>query len=291
MPDSDAHLAPAKINLALHVTGRRADGYHVLDTLAVFTKSGDRLWFSVSEADGLRISGPFSQHLNDDTTNLVIRARDRLRDAFPDCDLPPVSIQLEKNLPVASGIGGGSSDAAAALRGLARHWRLDPDDAQITEIAAPLGADLPMCLAARPLIARGTGDEIEPIALWPALDLVLVNPGVAVATGAVFAKLARRDNAPLPPLPPARDFAAIRAWLTETRNDLEFPARQVAPEIGEALAALLSTGAAFSRMSGSGATCFGLHESPEAARLAAEAIRAAQPGWFVVATQATASED
>ncbi|MDP3897328.1 MAG: 4-(cytidine 5'-diphospho)-2-C-methyl-D-erythritol kinase [Mesorhizobium sp.] len=290
MRESAVLSAPAKLNLALHVTGRRADGYHLLETLAVFTEFGDRIKISPAERDALALTGPYADGLALDASNLVVRARDRLRDAFPDTVLPPILIELEKNLPIASGIGGGSSDAATALRGLARFWNLAVEAGELADIAAPLGADLPMCLAARPLLARGTGEALEPLSGWPALDLVLVNPGVPVATAAVFAGLARRDNAALPPLPPARDLGSILGWLGQTRNDLEAPARALAPGIADAIAALQATGAVFSRMSGSGATCFGLHASAKAARLAADAIRAAHPGWFVTATRAMASE-
>lgn len=291
MQESVLLTAPAKLNLALHVTGRRADGYHLLETLAVFTEFGDRLRISRGERDAFILTGPFSHGLAPDASNLAVRARDRLRDAFPGTVRPPVTIELEKNLPIASGIGGGSSDAATALRGLAQFWNLTIEPGELIAIASPLGADLPMCLAARPLVARGTGDALELISGWPTIDLVLVNPGVAVATAAVFAGLTRRDNAPLPPLPSARDPGSIHAWLGETRNDLEASARARAPGIADAIAALQATGAFFSRMSGSGATCFGLHASARTARLAADAISAAHPGWFVTATRTMASED
>ena len=277
--------APAKINLALHVTGRRGDGYHLIETLAVFAGPGDALRFEPAATDRLDIDGPFSRGLTADGGNLVIRARDLLRREMPGA--PPVAIRLTKNLPVASGIGGGSSDAAATLRGLARLWASSLGDADLARLAASLGADVPMCLAARPLVARGVGEELEPIDAWPPLHLVLVNPGVAVSTPAVFAALAIRDNPPLPPLPNRRDAGSIAGWLANTRNDLEAPARGLAPAIGAVLDALRSAGAGLARMSGSGATCFGLFDSAADARAAQATIARREPGWFVAATTTT----
>ncbi len=286
---SITRYAPAKINLALHVTGQRADGYHLIESLAVFTRFGDRVTVSGADEDRFSVSGPFAAHVPLDETNLVPRARDALRAAFPDHPCQPVSITLEKNLPVASGIGGGSSDAAATLRGLAEFWAID-DAAALTRIGLSLGADLPMCLAAQPLIARGVGDELTTLPGFPALGLVLVNPGVAVSTADVFGALAQRDNAPLPPLPPRVDFHSLRNWLETTRNDLETAARTLQPAIGAAAAALDRAGSGFTRMSGSGATCFGLFETGNVAKRAAVAIRARHPGWFVAATRSMASE-
>jgi 4-diphosphocytidyl-2-C-methyl-D-erythritol kinase len=196
-----------------------------------------------------------------------------------------VSIRLTKNLPIASGVGGGSSDAAAALKALDRLWKLGRDHSELAGIGVPLGADLPMCLAARPLIARGIGEAMELLSGFPTLHLVLVNPGVALSTPMVFKELSRPDNPPLPRLPTPLDLAALLAWLSATRNDLEAPAHFLAPQIGEALAALSAQSAAFVRMSGSGASCFGLFENASQAKLAADTIRAARPSWFVVATR------
>jgi len=283
-------FAPAKINLALHVTGRRADGYHTLESFAVFTRFGDRITIEAAERDAFSISGPYAPGVPTDETNLVLRARDALRAAFPSL-ATPVAIRLEKNLPIASGIGGGSSDAAAALRGLARFWHLDMDRQALTRVGAALGADLPMCVAAQPLVARGTGDDLAPVAGVPSLGLVLVNPGVGVSTPAVFAALEKRDNAALPPLPRHFDFHTIRNWLETTRNDLEHPAQSIEPSIAAAKAALRRADAGFVRMSGSGATCFGLFETGNVAKRAAAAIRARHPDWFVAATRSMPSGD
>lgn len=278
-------LAPAKINLALHVTGRRADGYHLLDSLAVFTRFGDRLQIEPAERDAFSVSGPFAAGVPVDADNLVMRARDALRREAGLQRTPPVAIRLEKNLPIASGVGGGSSDAAATLNGLSQLWKLGIDEAGLARIGLTLGADLPMCLEAKPLVARGIGDQLSPLAGFPALALVLVNPGVAVSTPEVFKALARRDNEALPPLPKRLDFHGIRNWLETTRNDLEPAARSIQPAIGEALKALKKADAAFARMSGSGATCFGLFETGNVAKRAAIEIRGRHPGWFVAATR------
>ena len=274
-----AEHAPAKINLALHVTGRRADGYHLLESLAVFTELGDRVSVAPAAEDSFSVTGPFAAHVPLDDGNLVIRARDALR-ALASAAATPVAISLDKNLPVASGIGGGSSDAAATMRALARLWGIDTD---LAALGLRLGADVPMCLAARPLVARGIGEVLEEVTL-PPLPLVLVNPGVAVSTPDVFRALTSRENPPLPPLPAAPGVAAVAAWLHAARNDLEAPAKALAPLISDVLDRLSGSGALFARMSGSGATCFGLFDSSEAAARSADALRRDQPGWYVAAT-------
>lgn len=276
-----AELAPAKINLALHVTGRRADGYHLLETLVVFAEFGDRITVTASGEDSFFVDGPFAGNVPRDAGNLVLRARDALRAAYPAHAAQPVSIALEKRLPVASGIGGGSSDAAATLRALTRLWRIPADAAALARLALPLGADLPMCIAGHPLIARGIGEELDPVRHFPALPMVLVNPGVAVETPKVFRALASRDNPALAPLDSAD---TVLDWLGATRNDLEGAAMSIEPSIAEVLAALRRSGAAFTRMSGSGATCFGIFDSAAAASRAATAISSEHPGWFSTAT-------
>jgi len=172
--------------LALHVTGQRADGYHLIDSLAVFTRFGDRLDIEPAEQDDFSVSGRYAAGLPLDGDNLVVKARDALRRGAGGQHTPPVAIRLEKNLPIASGVGGGSSDAAATLNGLARLWKLDIDDNSLARIGLTLGADLPMCLKGKPLVARGIGDEVFTLPAFPALGLVLINPGVAVSTPEVF---------------------------------------------------------------------------------------------------------
>lgn len=265
-------FAPAKVNLTLHVTGRRADGYHLLDSLVVFAAVGDRLRLVPAAELGLSLAGPMAAGLTAGPDNLVLRAA-RL--------FPPgrgARITLDKRLPVAAGIGGGSSDAAAALRGLSRLWDAAlPGPAEVLS----LGADVPVCLRARPVRMSGVGEVLAPVAGLPQATLVLVNPGIAVATADVFRGLIRRDNPPMPTaLPRLADAAALAGWLARQRNDLEGPARALAPAIGSALAALAAQpGCLLARMSGSGATCFGLFAGPEAAAAAARAL--ARPGWWV----------
>ena len=276
--------APAKINLALAVVGQRADGYHLLDSLVTFTAFGDRLGLSPAEEDCFTLSGRFGAALAADGDNLVTRARDRLRAALAAHGQagPPAHIHLEKNLPIASGIGGGSADAAAALRGLLALWQAELPKAAVDAIAVSLGADVPMCLAGRPLIARGIGEDITPVSM-PALAVVIANPLVGVSTPAVFKALASKHNPPLT-LEPGADWLSIIAGL---RNDLEPPARQLCPQIGEIAASLAATDARVVRMSGSGATCFSLYPKPEAAEAAAAMLSRKHPHWFFVATTTT----
>lgn len=291
-PEAAVHVdAPAKINLALHVTGRRSDGYHLIETLVVFATFGDRIVAGAADRDRFSIRGPFVGTLDASAPNLVTAARDALREGFSGARCPPVFLELEKNLPVASGVGGGSSDAAATLIALARLWRLPTSTEDLSRIGAALGADVPMCLVRRPLAARGIGERIEPVGPFPALPLVLVNPKVPVATPAVFAGLAHRENPPLPPLADLVGPETVADWLRMTRNDLEDAAIGLAPVIDRARGLLDDQGALIARMSGSGATCFGLFASMEEAWRAQGAIAAAEPTWFVVATRSLATED
>ena len=299
-PDGGAifEFAAAKINLALHVTGRRGDGYHLLDSLVTFTDIGDRLTFSPSDTDRFTLSGRFADDLphHDDirTGNLALRARNRLREeaAGAGAAAGPVHIHLEKNLPPASGIGGGSADAAAVLRGLNRLWQPGLDAETIALIALSLGADVPMCLASRPLIARGIGDIIVPATGFPRLDLVLANPLLPLATPAVFAALENRHNPPLSIEAQApADASEWIALVRESRNDLQLPASRIAPAIHGVLDALSSAGASLVRMSGSGATCFGLFADVDSAKAAADRLAHARPDWFVAATTTLAEGD
>lgn len=272
--------ACAKINLALHVTGQRPDGYHLLEMLVTFARYGDRLGFELADADDFTLSGQFADVLADDPgTNLVLRARDLLREASGGA--PHVRIHLEKNLPVASGIGGGSADAAATLRGLMRLWDLALPAETVAALALKLGADVPMCLKSAPLIARGIGEEIETADGLPSFAMVLANPLKGVSTPEVFRRLATKSNPPLVLIKTLHWMEAIRA----TRNDLEPPARELVPEIAEISNMLTAEGAQFTRMSGSGATCFGIFETPVAALRAAERLHAARPDWYFQATE------
>ena len=274
--DSDAvcETAPAKINLTLHVTGRRADGYHLLDSLVAFADAGDRLGVRAAARTRLRVTGPMAAGVPDGPDNGVVRAAALIG--------VTAEITLDKHLPVAAGIGGGSSDAAACLRALSRIAGVPlPGD------ALSLGADVPVCLLARAARMRGIGEAATPLDGLPVLDAVLVNPGVPVATPEVFARLEQRDNPMMPvPLPRWSDAAACTRWLAAQRNDLEAPARTLCPGIGAVLAALHETeNCALARMSGSGATCFGIYPDSDAARRAADRIAADRPDWWVVATR------
>ena len=270
-------FAPAKINLTLHVTGRRDDGYHLLDSLVVFADVGDRLTVAPAETLSLRVTGPRAAGVPTGADNLVLRAA---RALAPDHG---AAITLDKRLPAASGIGGGSADAAAAVRALAALWHLPPPD-PATLIA--LGADVPVCLASRPARMSGLGEALAPCPALPPFHLVLANPGVAVSTPAVFRALARPENPPMPAtLPPWPDAAALAAWLATMRNDLETPATALCPAIHGVLVALAARpGCLLARMSGSGATCFGLFADPAAAAAAARALETAQPDWWVANT-------
>jgi 4-diphosphocytidyl-2-C-methyl-D-erythritol kinase len=281
--------AAAKINLALAVVGRREDGYHLLDSLVTFTEYGDRIGVSPAREDRFTLSGRFSGTLAAEGDNLVTRARDRLRDTLARSGqaAPPAHIHLEKNLPVASGIGGGSADAAATLRGLMRLWQAGLPKGDLDAIALSLGADVPMCLAGRPLVASGIGEDITPLTL-PALPIVLANPLVGVSTPAVFKALASKHNAPL--AVPARS-ANWPETIAGLRNDLEPPARQLCPEIGLISQSLAQTGASLVRMSGSGATCFALYGSDAEATAATATLAGQHPDWFFTATRTIGASD
>ncbi len=274
---TETALARAKVNLALHVVGRRADGYHLLDSLVVFADFGDRITVAPGQGLRLTVTGPQGGGLTADADNLCLRAARAMAG-------PGAQITLEKHLPVASGIGGGSADAAATLQALSRLWRVPlPDAAAVLA----LGADVPVCLAGRPARMEGVGEVLSLLPPLPAAWLVLVNPGVAVSTPAVFRALERRDNARLPAtLPRLATAEELAAFLMMQRNDLEAPAMALAPVIGQVRSALSAqSGCLMARMSGSGATCFGLFPDALNAAAAAAALRQAQPGWWVEAAE------
>lgn len=281
MPDSVTRLAPAKLNLALHVTGRRDDGYHLIDSMVAFADFGDLITVSRAENDEFVVTGHYAPMVPINEGNLVMAARDLLRGQHTGREAEPVSILLEKRLPVASGVGGGSSDAAAAFKALSELWEMEPDLDELARRVLPLGADIPMCMAAAPLIAGGIGDVIASLDTFPAVDAVLVNPGLPVSTLEVFRMLEKRDNAPLPRPPAIPDFGVLTGYLADTRNDLQSTAIALCPMISDVIDSLQANGATFARMSGSGATCFGLFDSPAVAEAAAGRIRKQHPGWFV----------
>ncbi|MEL6680693.1 MAG: 4-(cytidine 5'-diphospho)-2-C-methyl-D-erythritol kinase, partial [Pseudomonadota bacterium] len=271
----DTEIAKAKVNLSLHVTGRRPDGYHMLDSLVVFPELGDVLAVEGARTLSLTLDGPYALDLSADADNLVLRAAEMLGAG------QGAALHLTKTLPVASGIGGGSADAAAALRLLARHWRVEmPAPATL----ARLGADVPVCLKSTSQRMRGIGEDLSDLPPLPPFWLVLANPNQPVPTGAVFDGLETVHNAPCAVPDRIACFDDLVETLRGQRNDLEAPARQVCPIIGEVLAALADQPlCALARMSGSGATCFGLFERENAALAAADALRVARPGWWVAA--------
>ena len=279
--------APAKVNLALHVTGRRADGYHDLDSLVAFAGAADTLTLEPDTATTLTVTGPTADAAGPDGDNLVLRAVALLREAIP--DLHAGRFHLVKRLPVAAGIGGGSSDAAAALRLVAALNGIDPSDPRMRAAARATGADVPVCLFPCSRLMQGAGETVGPPLRLPSLFAVLVNPGVPVATPPVFARLGLTPGqgfgTPLPPLPQAPGRDVLLAWLAATRNDLQPPALSVAPVVADVLAALQATpGCRLARMSGSGATCFGIYDDCAAAAVAARLVRAGAPHWWVKST-------
>lgn len=278
-------LAPAKVNLALHVTGRRADGYHEIDTLVGFAGIADRLSAAPADTIEMIATGPFAGLIDGPPqANLVARAARLLAGAARSAGSTPggARLTLEKNLPVAAGLGGGSADAAAALAALIELWRLPPH-LGLGAIAAALGADVAMCLQSLPLRARGIGERIERLAGARRLDAILVNPRVALPTSAVFAALTHRSSPPIPALP-ADPFDPD--FLADLRNDLEAPAARLAPVIADVLALLSrQPGCRLARMSGSGATCFALFDDAAAAARAHRSVIDIAPQWWSVPTE------
>ena len=281
-----AEFAPAKVNLTLHVLGRRADGYHEIESLVAFASVCDRLTFVPGGTLALDVSGPTAQAAGADADNLVLKAARALAERVE--GLRVGAFRLDKQLPVAAGLGGGSSDAAAALRLLARQNGLSLDDARLREAARVTGADVPVCLDPRARMMRGTGEILSDPVTLPDMPAVLVNPGVAVPTRDVFAALKA------PPLAPGAQAdgvagddadAAVLAALAAGRNDLEAPAIGLQPVIVDVLDALRALpGFLLARMSGSGATCFGLFTSAAAAQTTERSLKKAHPGWWVRAT-------
>jgi 4-diphosphocytidyl-2-C-methyl-D-erythritol kinase len=278
--------APAKVNLYLHVVGRRADGYHLLDSLVAFAELGDAVTAAPSDALRLVVEGPFAAALKDEPDNLVLRAARRLAAAAG--VTRGAAITLTKNLPVASGIGGGSADAAAALRALCRLWKVAPGAVPLDAIALELGADVPACLDGRTAFIGGLGERREAAPPLPPADLVLVNPLVPLATHQVFARRAGdfSSSAPwrFPVAPP--NAAALAEILQKTRNDLTPPAFLLLPVVRDVLDALSrSQHCLLARMSGSGATCFGIYPDGKSAGEAAQGLARARPDWWVAPTR------
>ena len=288
MPGSPSNtvtaFAPAKINLYLQVTGRRDDGYHLLDSLIVFADIGDQISATSSDQLKLTIEGPFAKGLSSGDNNLVIRAANILAE-FADIE-PRANITLTKNLPVASGIGGGSADAAATLHALTELWQLTLSKQDLLALAQKLGSDVPVCVHGKPSFISGIGEIITPAPDLPEAWLVLVNPGIAISTPEVFAGRNGDFSKVSPFATPPPAYTEFAALLNERRNDLTVSAIAIAPEIQEALSALdTSPGQNLCRMCGSGATCFGLFEDEIMAQKAADDIQTAHPTWWIRAAR------
>ncbi|MGD8810896.1 MAG: 4-(cytidine 5'-diphospho)-2-C-methyl-D-erythritol kinase [Gammaproteobacteria bacterium] len=275
--------APAKVNLYLHVVGRRSDGYHLLDTLMVFTALGDRVEVAPSDTLSLTSDGPFADRLPADADdNLVLRAARALAEAAG--VEPKAQIRLTKNLPVSAGLGSGSSDAAATLKALARLWGIPDGAVDLPALALTLGADVPACLRAESVFVGGIGEALTPTPRLPKTDILLVNPGVQLVTGSVFE--ARRGGFN----PEARfkkspeNVRALAELLEDRCNDLSDAATRLLPVVSEMLRTIeASPGCRLARMSGSGATCFGLFDDADTAKRAREALRARD--WWCAVTQ------
>ena len=266
-------LAPAKINLTLHVTGQRPDGYHLLDSLVIFGKAADVVQVRDAKILSLKVEGREAHDVPTGEDNLVLRAARLI------CKERGAEITLTKNLPVASGIGGGSADAAATLRALSALLNEPlPDRCQVLA----LGADVPVCLHKQPVRMQGVGERLSPTPEMPRnTGMLLVNPRVGLATPEVFRRLESRDNPPMPAeIPLFSDASELAEWLRCQRNDLESAAICLRPVIADVIRSIQKSGSLIARMSGSGATCFGLYASGEDAQLAQEKIRAAHPDWW-----------
>ena len=277
--------APAKINLSLHIVGRRADGFHDLESLVAFTASGDGLSLDLNAPLSLVVDGPTAGNAGALHDNLVLRAARALSAHVP--HLKTGCFHLTKRLPVAAGIGGGSSDAAAALRLLARANEISLDDPRLFEAAAEIGSDVPVCMAAQARMMLGRGERLGPLLSLPRLFAVLVNPGVPLETKSVFARIGLKAGQASgfgahPVLDADMSFEALIAAMKKARNDMEDAASVLAPVIGHCLAVLSAArGAKLARMSGSGATCFALFDDCRAAKMAACVIRRDHPEWWV----------
>jgi 4-diphosphocytidyl-2-C-methyl-D-erythritol kinase len=279
--------APAKINLTLNVVGRRADLYHEIESLVAFSRSGDSLSLDPGEEFQLRVDGPMAEAAGDPEKNLAAKAVRNLAERIEGLKLG--ALHLIKSLPVAAGIGGGSSDAAAALRLLARANGLAQDDPRLLDAARATGADVPVCLAAQARMMAGIGESLGPVLHLPPLPTLLVNPRQPLATRAVFAQMkiaagARTGFAPHPQITSGLSYEALLAALRKGRNDMEDAACVLAPIIGDVLAILAAApGCQLARMSGSGATCFAIFANCRASGRAKKAILEAHPDWWVKA--------
>lgn len=279
-------FAPAKINLTLHITGRREDGFHLLESFVAFADVGDEIAVNVQEGFDISVSGPFAGRLENEPDNIALEAAISFVYGFGN-RLPGVHVDLVKNLPIAAGMGGGSSDAAAVIRALAYLVDEKVSKTAADQLAAGLGADVTVCLDPDAAFMSGIGNIVTPLPKLPEVYAVLVNPNIKMLTGAVFAALAvpgaiRRDEVGLKPEHAFVDVVDLVEFVSSCRNDLEAPAIRMCREIFEVKEALSGAdGCLIARMTGSGATCFGIYDNEQNAHQAAEAISEEAPGWWV----------
>lgn len=276
--------APAKVNLFLHVGDKRADGYHDLESLAVFAALEDGIWLEPANHFSLAVTGPFAAGLARGDDNLTIRAAKALAEWAQVGS--GARITLRKTIPLASGLGGGSADAAAVLRGLVRLWKFDANNEELRGVAASIGSDIPVCIDSATAWMEGRGERVTLLPVLPAIRLLLVNPLVAVSTAQAFATLGSRHSLGLAcPRAPFQDAAALVRFLKSTANDLEQPARAIAPVIGEVIDEIARLpGVLLARMSGSGATCFGLFGDDHHVHEAMALLRARRANWWLAGT-------
>jgi len=270
--------AHAKVNLTLHVVGQLPNGYHNLQSLVGLTDFGDQIYLSPASGFEFQVTGPFSQGIPLDDRNLVVRAAQFMANKYSrelEC-----KVVLEKKLPMASGIGGGSSDAAAVMKALSQYWSVPLPN--VDELMA-LGADIPVCMSSGLTLMEGAGEQVTPLAPPPAWGLLLINPNVGVSTPAVFDALSRKNN---PKMERVTEHCHDIGWLCNQRNDLEPPAVAMVPEVAAVLDAIsITPHCKVARMSGSGATCFGVFADVNAAQTAAETLKHGHPNWWVAATK------
>jgi 4-diphosphocytidyl-2-C-methyl-D-erythritol kinase len=284
-------LAPAKLNLFLHITGRRDDGFHLLESLFVFCDFGDRLTISEAPGFGLTVTGPFepimAELCPDENDNLILKAAKKLANFVESKGgvVFPVQIDLEKNIPIAAGVGGGSSDAAMVLKALIDLWGVEVSTNELHTLALQLGADVPAALSLEPKWVTGIGDKVEHVEALPSFYVVLVNPCVPLSTPDVFNAFAGEGSGfdeAKDPLISFSDLATLKAYLASTKNSLEKTATNLEPVIGDVLESLSNQQQCLlSRMSGSGPTCFGVFEGFAEAQEALEAIESKHPDWWV----------
>lgn len=282
--------APAKLNLFLHVGNKRADGYHDLESLVAFVGHQDGIWLERDHDFTLSVTGPFAPSVPSGDDNLVVRAARLL--AKESAAGTGAKITLQKQIPPAAGLGGGSADAAAVLRGLVRLWNIDLDRGALRDIAASLGADVPVCIESATSWMEGRGELVTALPSLPLLWLLLVNPRVEVPTGRVFSGLRQRSGLGLkPPGERFDDVFQLVDFLGSTKNDLEAPACAIAPEIGEVLKEIRALpDVMLARMSGSGATCFGVFQTHDFVMRAVQLLNSRHPDWWIAGVKPTTEE-